>query len=508
MNPLDYSKQINLWLTSDSTEYQKLVDKLRVAIEAELKANHGLTRFKKAEHEKPLFHILADLFITYKADPNRYLAYSRDKGQFSSVKILTRYNPKRFALKPFTNVVNALSSLDYIVDFDGIHYSNYSRTARMIATGKLSALFDTHGLTVTNFYQLDTKESIILKTPKDEHNNTSKIDYEDTAETIEMRKSLKLINDNIGKHWIDLKVTDEQFSELQEKLYIRATSGNQNDKHKSPVDFTRTNQVRIFNNGDVDNPQFNQGGRFYGGWWLSIPSAYRSRIRINGKKTVELDYSAMHFYMMYAEKGLAIPDGDPYTLDGIDRKKAKLALNTALNASNKSKALSAIKRNQWPDETIEEVTTILDKLLAKHKAISEYFYTGKGLEFQCKDSQVAELVMLNMWNKHGVIVLPVHDSFIVSAASYDNLKAEMLISFDEITGYTAKMKSTVPDETLKSDMDKLAQQVEYDASRTLTKVGVNAANTFDAYKQEQGAYIGYRLRGEHVELTKHKRNAN
>jgi len=501
MNPLDYSKQFNLWLTSDSTEYQKLIESLLHEIKLELNPK----RFRAAKYKKSLFHILADLFITHKADSKRYLAFSRDSAWFSTG---TRYQPKNFARDPFEIVVKFLESNGYIEATKGFYdrKTGNSRNSRMIAMDKLIKLFDAHKITTANFYQLDTKESIILKSPKDENDNTSKVDYEDTVATIAMRKNLKLINRNIGKHWVDLKVTDKQFSELQEKLYIRATSDNQKDKYKSPVDFTRTNQVRIFNNGDADNPQFNQGGRFYGGWWLSIPSAYRSRIRINGKKTVELDYSAMHFYMMYAEKGLAIPYGDPYTLDGIDRKKAKLALNTALNASSKEKAISAIKRNQWPDKTKDEVTTIIDKLLAKHKAISEYFYTGKGLKLQYKDSQVAELVMLNMWNKYGVIVLPVHDSFIVAAASYDALKAEMLAAFDEITGYTAKMKANEPDETLKSTLDRLAQQVMYIDSTQLPKVGVgvNAADTWDAYKQEQDGYKGYRLREEQNEFRMEK----
>jgi hypothetical protein len=477
MNPYDYSKQINLWLTSDSTKYQGLVVKLRDTIEAELKANHDLIRFKKDDSQKALAHILADLFVTYKSDSKRYLAFSRDKGFYS---VDTRYQPKRFAVRPFLDVVIALEALGYIHATKGFQdpRTGISRTSRMIALKKLTALFDSHDITEADFYQMPNKESIILKAAKDEQGNKVLLDYKDTAATELMRENLKLINENIGKHWVDLKITDQQFSDLHDKLVKH--------KDKSPINSCNSSVKRVFNNG-----VFTEGGRFYGGWWLSIPSEYRSRIRINGKKTVELDYSAMHFYMMYAEKGLAIPDDDPYTLDGIDRKKAKLALNTALNASSKGKALSAIKKNQWDDKTIEDVTTILDKLLAKHKAISDFFYTGKGLDLQFKDSQVAELVMLNMWNKHGVIVLPVHDSFIVSAASYGDLKVEMLSSFDAITGYTAKLKTTTAQKSLKSTLDKIAQKAEYDAAGELIKVGVNAADTWGAYKQEKEGYNGY-----------------
>ena len=99
--------------------------------------------------------------------------------------------------------------------------------------------------------------------------------------------------------------------------------------------------------------------------------------------------------------------------------------------------------------------------------------------------------MLNMWNKHGTIVLPVHDSFIVSAAFYDTLKAEMLIAFNNITGYKAKLKASEADEILKSDLDKLAQNIEHDDSGKLTKVGVNAADTWEAYKKDKDIYSGY-----------------
>ncbi len=483
MNPYDYSKPINLWLTSDSIIYQGLVQQLNKEIESELKSNQGLSRFKAMESKFALHHILADLFVTYSTDPKRYIAFSRNKIWYS---IANRYQPKRFAFKPFINVADALSSLGYIESITGYHDKGgaNSRNARMKATAKLVQLFEQQNLTVMDFYQLADMECIILKSTKDSKGRSEKIDYDDSADTNTMRDNLKQINENIGNHWIDLKITDDQYKALQAK---------------SPVDFSSRNLARIFNNGDAKDPQFNQGGRFYGGWWLSIPSEYRSRIRINGKKTIELDYSAMHFYMMYAEKGLAIPIGDPYTLDGIERKKAKLALNTALNASSKSKAISAIKSNQWPEKTKTEVTDILDKLLNKHKAISEFFYTGKGLELQFNDSQVAESVMLSMWNRHGIVVLPVHDSFIVPAASIDDLKAEMLTSFKEITGYTAKMKASVPDESLKSDLDKMAQVVVYDTAGNITKVGVNAADTWDAYKQD--GYEGYRLRGEQWEAA-------
>ncbi len=46
---------------------------------------------------------------------------------------------------------------------------------------------------------------------------------------------------------------------------------------------------RIFNEGS-----FEKGGRFYGGWWMSLKEEDRKHITINGEPTIEIDYVALH----------------------------------------------------------------------------------------------------------------------------------------------------------------------------------------------------------------------
>lgn len=449
MNPYDYSKPINLWLTSDSVAYQRLILDVTNGIERELKANHGLTRFKFTDHKIALHHILADLIITYKSDSKRYLAFSRDKQWFSTK---TRYQPKRFAFKPFVNTIVALDSLGYIESTKGFQdlRTGMKRLSRMIATSKLIKLFDDRKLNIDNFYQLDTKESIILKSPKDSDGNKALLDYSNTAKTKTMRDNVKLINENISKHWIDLKVTDEQFKALQDKLYKRATSNNKSYNRKAPVDFNRTNLVRIFNNGS-----FEDGGRFYRGWWQEILSDYRQYITIDGKETVEVDYSAMHFYMMYAEQGLSIPVDDPYTFDGLERKDVKIALNIAINAGTEKNGISAINSNVWPQKARAEVKAVLEVIKEKHKAISMYFFSGKGVRLQYLDSKIAELVMLNLMKFQPIVALPVHDSFIVAKENKPYLVKQMKECFKLIVASEAKVKAS--DEV---DYDKIIKSLE------------------------------------------------
>ena len=483
MNHLDHSRPINLWLVSDSTNFKLLTEDVLTKLELELKSEFNLKRFKLDSYYLPLKFILADLFISFKSDPNKYLTFTRNKSWFS---INTRYQPKRFSWSPFCNVIKALESLEYIETIKGFRNvkTGINRNSRVIAKKALIKLFDDIDITTHDFSTLKSKETIILKAPKDENNKKKFLDYNDSIETREMRHNLLKINERIESSLIDLKITDDQFLELQKD---------------SAFTIENKRLSRIFNNG-----KFNQGGRFYGGWWLSIKSNFRSRIRINGKRTKEVDYSAIHFYMMYAEKSIDIPTSDPYSIKGIERKKAKLALNTALNASSKRKAIKSINKNLWPEKTKLEVTSLVNDLLSKHSPIEDYFFTGKGLSLQYKDSQIAEKVMLNMAKKYNAVVLPVHDSFIVSVCLINELKEEMYNSFNEIVGHIPKVKTNKADERLKSYLEKLSQTTKYNDEGGLSEVGVNAANTWEAYKENKDEYRSFDQRL----YTYHKRRLN
>ena len=65
---------------------------------------------------------------------------------------------------------------------------------------------------------------------------------------------------------------------------------------------------------------FSMGGRAYG-WWQNLPKPWRAKLTINGEEVVELDYSALHPAMLYAERGLPLA-GDPYCIDGHPRGRA------------------------------------------------------------------------------------------------------------------------------------------------------------------------------------------
>jgi hypothetical protein len=56
---------------------------------------------------------------------------------------------------------------------------------------------------------------------------------------------------------------------------------------------------RVFNNSKWD-----QGGRFYGGWWQRCPKDYRKKIKMDGVMTAEVDFSGLHIVLLYAQEGI------------------------------------------------------------------------------------------------------------------------------------------------------------------------------------------------------------
>jgi hypothetical protein len=195
-----------------------------------------------------------------------------------------------------------------------------------------------------------------------------------------------------------------------------------------PMGVDRTSQClkRIFNNGS-----FEQGGRFYGGWWQSVPSDLRRMIQICGEATIELDFKALHPTILYGRRGEMFA-GDPYTVvPGSNRQHAKLALNAMLNAKNRR----IRKPDGFDDESTISWSHLQREILEAHRPIAEQFYTGVGLELQYIDSQIAERVLLH-FAAMGIPCLPVHDSFVVQARHKTELMNAMTKSSKNILGFT------------------------------------------------------------------------
>jgi hypothetical protein len=361
-------------------------------------------------HTEHLGQILINLLKCHSIDPDMCVAYHRNSARYNNQK---RYNSIEISYASTIKIVDALISLGYIEYKKGRYNRDKGegKISRMRATPKLIDL-------LTFNYKMDTseiclcndEETIILK-------DESKliINYTDQKQTREMRKKLKIINDNIAGTYIGLCVPDNTLAEINRELRLKQ---DENDEDfRSVIDLTKSRLRRIFNNGS-----FEEGGRLYNGWWQSVPSKYRRYIRIDNIETVEVDYSGYHINLLYAMEGLPLPTEDVYSLNGIpeeSRNMLKVVLQILLNAGTEQKALRKIKeefpRKKHPGVfTNENITheSIIRAFKQKHEAISKYFGSGYGVELQFIDSQIAEEILLALAEK-GIVALPIHDSFIV-----------------------------------------------------------------------------------------------
>jgi hypothetical protein len=191
------------------------------------------------------------------------------------------------------------------------------------------------------------------------------------------------------------------------------------------------------------------GGRFYGPWYQGIPKEYREHILINGSPVCEPDFSGYHPRILYSLNGVSDRlVADPYKLDGYPdtpemRSFLKPLLLMIVNAKDEQSAIGAIRRKRskaekkaqrWGRElkplgveirTDAQYRDVIQKLMAIHEPISNFFYSSMGAELQHLDSQIAEAIMLIFAHHLNMAVLPMHDSFIVDHRQVELLEETM-----------------------------------------------------------------------------------
>jgi hypothetical protein len=188
---------------------------------------------------------------------------------------------------------------------------------------------------------------------------------------------------------------------------------------------------RVFN-GDLRH-----GGRWYGPFWQSIPSAFRHRLLINGEPTIELDFAACQLRLMHACVDLPDPlhgqirTSDPifdlYSIEGFDRDVVKLAVLIMANAGSVRSARRALALkliSEPPENRWREAARILTAVQAHFPALTPLWCSGVGLRLQRADSELCGQIQREM-RAQGLPTLSVHDSFISWRRAEQELRTAM-----------------------------------------------------------------------------------
>ena len=326
MTEIDYTnaRPLDVHRWSEHPEVNAFIDH----VFTDLKSINGNARISK----KLVKVILLDLYVAWCADPGLMLMFSRDNNAY---KAGSRYNELHIS-KKIIGIVDALIANGVIGQQLGFNdrVSGIGFQSRLWASEKLIALFEKARFNQFYISHPEDWDPIVLR-------NESKDaqEYADTSKTNGMR-SVLLDYIKILKH------THIDIYDLETPVLI---IGDGKKKMRLQINQQDKKVRRIFNNSRWD-----QGGRFYGGWWQRCPKDYRKKIKFDGIMTAEIDFSGLHIVILYAQEGInywAEVNEDPYELHGINdidpdvdlRAAAKLLLLTAINSDGTKKTFKAFR---------------------------------------------------------------------------------------------------------------------------------------------------------------------
>lgn len=312
-------------------------------------------------------------------------------------------------LNPVSDYLSENDLIERSSGFFSVENPSESYPSAMRATTKLIEAFRRHGLDDATIEGKPPIDLIVLR-------NTAKlqISYADNIFTVLAQQNLRRLNTFYGEHCLRF--------------------------HDKPI--SRKFMHRVFN-GDFDH-----GGRFWGPEWQWRKKELRPSIRIDGQRTVEMDFRSLHPTILYALAGEEFDD-DLYRLNGYpdtlaDRKFIKRATLTRINSKSDTTAARSLqqainfgelKRPAWLNDINKFVREITDH----HKPIQHLFNDRTGSWLQRLDADLCEEILL-YFLKMEVPVLGVHDSFIAPFRYRDELRQLMETIFERNYGMLCEIE--------------------------------------------------------------------
>ena len=190
----------------------------------------------------------------------------------------------------------------------------------------------------------------------------------------------------------------------------------------------------------------------YGAWWQTVPKDYRRFVTINGRPTIEVDFSEIHPTMLYCLAGQAAPPNiydlgirkpdeppyDPNVEPHMSRRKIiKTFVCALINDERGVYRLSDVDAMEL-GMSHEQLKKAVEE---KHPVIAQSFRTDVGLYLQFLDSQIAAGVMVRLMDQR-IVALPVHDSFLVQEEFEPELITAMRQEFAAVMQADAHLKDT------------------------------------------------------------------
>ena len=186
----------------------------------------------------------------------------------------------------------------------------------------------------------------------------------------------------------------------------------------------------------------------------SLSSVDRERVLIDGISTTSYDFVSFEPSLAYS-MCQEIMEGDAYSiaLKGYDTKLlrdlAKQTMIMMLNCKDKTSTKKAINKYIKSNYDVEDLfkqgkipadwihtNNIIEKLEDKHQKIASMFYSESSYDLQQVGSLINDYIVDTAMQKYGVLVLQIHDGFIVQEEQGDLVQKIMVDGYDHIFGFT------------------------------------------------------------------------
>lgn len=340
---------------------------------------------------------------------HRTMAIPQTNGAIKPSTPNNHFKITNYFLKP---LLRYMEKHQFFQKIPGYHdkLSKKGRVTRYTLTDEFDNFITIIGFKPFDYEPIKNGDLLILK-----DRNKKIISYEDNLDTIRIKGNLQAFNKII-----------------------------QNSTIKIDNNFLGKDQFyRVFNDGC-----FTLGGRFYSLKLTNFPKKQRKYLKANDTNLIELDFKEMQPSLLY-NKNQQTFKGDVYSLKGINtksisektkRKIAKKCFLIMLNCSSEDGAHRSLinyltKNNLAPNGTNRAVLakTIIDEMMKNHGMIKDHFFKGKttGLELTFIESQIAERIILH-FAENSQIIIPIHDSFLVTSQNKDMLEKIMTQAYHQI----------------------------------------------------------------------------
>lgn len=387
---------------------------------------------------KYIEHIIANVYLGW--------AYNQAVAYFSKNEYWTQYNSTIKDRKDKFSIVTFRKELNFLMDNDLVQVikghkvdgnSHLSMASRMLSTEKLEAEFDIAWevyaeLADENIRYKLSKDSVSI--PASEFANHPEI--EPVTEEVEQRKEdLTAYNNYIRQQFCDYEdFVNTYLWDSENKVAVKQV--NRGYQRFIPL------LSAVYSGG------WKRGGRLYARSvygmvdYQHLSKSQRSTIRINGEKTVEVDYSCLHLSMMYAKCGLQL-DKDAYAWCG-DRALAKKLTIICLNNGSRASAVASCKKflsENGYDTMQNNVQSMINAMIQYHFPIRYAFFSKAhtAVSMQHDDSNIM-MGVLNACRKRNIPALPVHDSVIVPMSRKESAIRIMKEQYKAYTGFEIEVK--------------------------------------------------------------------